>query len=256
MKIVILAAGRGQRLMPLTQNTPKPLLDMGNGKTLLEEQMISIQKSGVIDEVILIVGYLNDQIEAKMRLYHDKGFAIRTLYNPFWQVSNNLLSLWLARQVIAEHDVIITNGDNIFTPKTFTDLASQADGIWLAVCPKDQLGPEDMKVKLVDGFVSSVSKTMSTENITLETPGLAMAKGGRARQLFVEHLEGVVRDNQDSNRFWLEVFNRMWNKGVLINPWEFSAKGNWQEIDFHGDLKLMQKLLNEKVMNLATEKEN
>ena len=66
MKMIILAAGRGERLMPLTQNTPKPLIDMGNGNTLLEEQMISINESGAIDEIVLVIGYLGEQIEAKI----------------------------------------------------------------------------------------------------------------------------------------------------------------------------------------------
>ena len=79
MKIIILAAGRGERLMPLTQNTPKPLIDMGNGNTLLEEQLMSIRESGVIKEVVLVVGYLAEQIEAKMRAYKDKGFQVSTI---------------------------------------------------------------------------------------------------------------------------------------------------------------------------------
>lgn len=250
MKIIILAAGRGERLMPLTQNTPKPLIDMGNGNTLLEEQMLSIQESGVIDEVVLVVGYLAEQIEAKMRAYHERGFKISTIYNPFWKVSNNLLSLWLARQVISQNDVMVTNGDNIFSPNVFAGLAKQGEGIWLSVCPKKKFDADDMKVKLIDGFVSSVSKTTPGEECTVESPGLMMVRSERARHVFVEQLEGVVRDSDNSNRFWLEVFNRMWSKGVLVRPWAFESVNNWQEVDFHGDVKLMRQLLAEKVMSL------
>ena len=42
MRLIILAAGKGERLMPLTRNTPKPLLDLGNGNTLIEEQMLRV----------------------------------------------------------------------------------------------------------------------------------------------------------------------------------------------------------------------
>lgn len=250
MKIIILAAGRGERLMPLTQNTPKPLIDMGNGNTLLEEQMLSIQESGVIDEVVLVVGYLAEQIEAKMRAYHDRGFRIRTLYNPFWKVSNNLLSLWLAQHVIAESDAMITNGDNIFSPSVFAGLAEQGEGTWLSICKKTNFDPDDMKVKLVDGFISSVSKKTPGEQAIAESPGLAMVRGARARQLFVEQLEGTVRDDENNNRFWLEVFNRMWTKGVQVRPWMFESAGHWQEIDFHVDVGHMRQLLADKVMRL------
>ena len=240
--------------MPLTQNTPKPLIDMGNGNTLLEEQMMSLQESGAIDEIVLVVGYLADQIEAKMRAYHDRGFKIRTLYNPFWKVSNNLLSLWLAREVIMDSDAMITNGDNIFSPSVFAGLAKQTEGIWLSVCPKTEFDSDDMKVQLVDGFVSSVSKKTPGEEASAESPGLVMTKGARARQLFVEHLEGSVRDDENNNRFWLEVFNRMWSKGVQVRPWMFESTGHWQEVDFHVDVEIMRQLLVEKVKLLHRHK--
>jgi choline kinase len=212
--------------------------------------MISIQESGVIDEVVLVVGYLADQIEAKMRVYHARGFRIRTLYNPFWQVSNNLLSLWLARHVIQDSDTMITNGDNIFSPAVFEGLAEQGDGIWLSVCEKTLFDLDDMKVKLIDGLVASVSKKTPPSEASVESPGLVMVRGARARQLFVEQLEGVVRDDSDNNRFWLEVFNRMWQKGVHVRPWLFESAGQWQEIDFHGDVDLMRQLLAKKVRDL------
>ena len=97
MRIIVLAAGKGERLMPLTRNTPKPLLNITDEKTLLELQLESMKKSGVIDEVILVVGYLANQIEAKIGLYRRLGMNIETVYNPFYDVSNNLISLWFAK---------------------------------------------------------------------------------------------------------------------------------------------------------------
>ena len=72
MKIIILAAGKGERLMPLTKNTPKPLLDMGNGATLLEEQIAGLQESGVVEEIALVIGYLAEQVEAKRLAVFEK----------------------------------------------------------------------------------------------------------------------------------------------------------------------------------------
>ena len=67
MKIIILAAGKGERLYPLTKNTPKPLIDLGNGETLLETQLRSLSESKVIDEVVIVIGYLYEQIESKLK---------------------------------------------------------------------------------------------------------------------------------------------------------------------------------------------
>ncbi len=255
MKIIILAAGRGERLMPLTQNTPKPLIDMGNGKTLLEEQMLSLQESGAISEIILVIGYLADQIEAKMRTYQERGFKINTIYNPFWRVSNNLLSLWLAKSVIADSDVMITNGDNIFNSTIFAEFAKLDHGIWLSACHKKRFDSDDMKIQITDGYVSHVSKNIPAEEASAESPGLAMIKGARARQLFLEQLEGAVRE-EDNNRFWLEIFNRMWRKGMPVLPWLFESEGNWQEIDFHADVDHLRHVLTNKMQRLYSGVEN
>jgi len=250
MKIIILAAGRGERLMPLTQNTPKPLIDMGNGNTLLEEQMHNIKASGAIDEIVVVVGYLAEQVDAKISSYRARGFKVSTVFNPFWQVSNNLMSLWLARQTIVEGDTVITNGDNIFTPEVFAGLAAQGDGIWLTASPKSDFDPDDMKVTVEKGLVAHVSKT-PTDKAFAESPGLVMVHGERARGLFLENLEGTVRDLSNINRFWLEVFNRMWAKGVAVHPWNYDVRGKWQEVDFHLDLKHARKLVEEKAVTFT-----
>ncbi len=61
MKLIILADGKGERLMPLICNTPKPLLDLGKGNTLLEQEIASVRDSGAIDEIVLVIGYLAEQ---------------------------------------------------------------------------------------------------------------------------------------------------------------------------------------------------
>ena len=70
MKVLILVAGTGSRLWPLTRNTPKSLLDLGRGLTLLETQLDAIKPSGVTD-IVLLTGYRSAQIEAKIQGQRD-----------------------------------------------------------------------------------------------------------------------------------------------------------------------------------------
>ena len=107
-----------------------------------------------------------------------------------------------------------------------------------------------MKIKLQGGLVSCVSKKIPDGEASAESPGLAMIKGDRSRKLFMEQLEATVRDDENTNRFWLEVFNSMWAKGMPTHPWFFDATGRWQEIDFHVDVKHVRELLTEKVTRL------
>lgn len=243
MKIIILAAGKGERLMPLTRNTPKPLLDMGNGYTLLEEQIMSIKASGVIDKITLVIGYLADQIEAKIKMHIHNGIQIETVFNPFYEVSNNLMSLWLAKPAM-DDDFLITNGDNLFTSDVFVDLIKQnGEGIFLSVNLKERFDDDDMKVKFDNGAVARVSKLIAADQSDAESPGLVLVRGARARQIFKENLEDLARNREYIGKFWLEVFNRLYEKGVTINPWSFDGKTKWQEVDFHPDVSRVKELL-------------
>lgn len=242
MKIIILAAGKGERLMPLTRNTPKPLLDMGNGCTLLEEQLERIKESGAIDEAVLVVGYLGEQVETKLRTIVD-GIKTRTIFNPFYDMSNNLATLWLAQHEMNE-DFLVTNGDNLFTADVFAGLVRETgDGIFLSVSVKDNYDDEDMKVILQDNLVVKVSKIISSGHADAESPGLSLVRGARARKVFQDHLNMLIRNRKYLNKFWLEVFNSIYAHGGTVYPWEFDGSTRWQEVDFHIDLDRARELL-------------
>jgi choline kinase len=232
--------------MPLTRNTPKPLLDMGNGLTLLEEQIESATSSGAINEIVLVIGYCADQIEAKIGMYRRDGLKISTIYNPFYEVSNNLMSLWLAKQEMSE-DFMITNGDNLFTPDVFAGLHEECrDGIHLAVSRKSEFDFDDMKVRIEHDVIARVSKQIESQQAQAESPGLSCVRGERARMLFYRHLEILSHDRQYLNKFWLEVFNHLYQNGVSVIPWFFDASSKWQEVDFHSDVNRLKNLLQEK----------
>ncbi len=250
MKIIILAAGKGERLMPLTRNTPKPLLDMGNGLTLIEEQLASLRDSRIVDEVVLVIGHLAEQIEAKIKTYDVDGLRVRTVFNPFYAISNNLMSLWLARHEMTS-DFLITNGDNLFTPGVFSDFcADTREGIWLATSEKGDYDFDDMKVSFDEGAIRRVRKEIEADEIDAESPGLCLVRGERARSIFVDHLELLARHSSSIDRYWLEVFNCLYERGVLVRPWTFDAASKWQEVDFHVDVDRMRELVRGSVREL------
>jgi choline kinase len=243
MKIIILAAGKGERLMPLTRNTPKSLLDMGNGNTLLEEQIMSIKDSGVIDEIVLVIGYLAEQIEAKIKIHIHNGIKINTIFNPFYGVSNNLMSMWLAKSEM-DSDFMINNGDNLFTPDVFREMVqTNGAGIFLSLNKKNDYDDDDMKVMLQNGLISKVSKKISKNEAQAESPGLALIKTERFRNLFKENLEVLARNKKYINSFWLEAFNLLYERGIPVHPWIFDGSTKWHEVDFHADVTKMKELL-------------
>lgn len=243
MKIIILAAGKGERLYPLTRNTPKPLLDMRNGKTLLEEQIESIRASGVIDEIILVIGYLAGQIEAKIKYYQNTDIEIKTIYNPFYDISNNLISLWFAKEEMTS-PFLVTNGDNLFTPDVFTDFVEKnRDGIFLSISRKERYDDDDMKVIIKNEQAELVSKNIVPDGECVESPGLLLVEGKKHISVFKKEVEKSVRDQNHRNSFWLEIINGLSRNGIPIYTWEFDGCMKWQEIDIHLDIQKVKKLI-------------
>ncbi len=243
IRIIILAAGKGTRAMPLTRNTPKSLLDVGKGVTLLEKQLENIQKSKVIEEVVLVIGHLAEQIEAKIKMHKEDGLKITTIFNPFYDVSNNLISLWFANPKM-DDDFIIANGDNIFDYDVFSDLVNKnEEGIFLTINRKDEYVEGDMKVNMKGNDIVRVSKEIDIKKADCESVGLVLIRGEKYRQIFKDNLEILVRNKEYTNKFWLEVFNLMASKGIEIKSFEIDGKTKWREVDFHLDLDEAKKLL-------------
>ncbi len=237
MKAIILAAGKGIRLLPLTQNTPKPLLDIGEGQTIIENQLKSIIESGGIDEVIYVIGYRAEQIEAKMHMYTD--IPLRFLYNPFYATTNNLISVWIAIDEMND-DFIIINGDDLFKPKVLKNLVDQPKDVCisLVISRKDEYGEDDMKVITKNDRILKVSKLISPKEANGESIGM-MRFSGRGIQIMQDTINTMVREEENKNTFYLAAIQQIIDSGFAVNFSECS-NDDWAEIDFHPDLKTLR----------------
>lgn len=247
MKLFILAAGKGTRLMPLTTNTPKALIDLGNGTTLLESQLESAYQSGVIDEVVIVTGYLAEQIDAKLLSRLNNGDRIRTFYNPFFETTNNFVSLWLLRHAMGE-DFMITNGDNLIASEVFKQFALEnpGDGVYLCSVEAEACGADDMKIVHENGVLERVSKDVPLDQASGESPGLALVRGQAFRRLVSDQIDEMSRHKKYLDGYWLELFNCLAASGMNVRIWEFSAD-LWREVDIHLDVEQARKLLINKV---------
>ncbi len=244
MRLFILAAGTGSRLMPLTKNTPKSLLDLGDGTTLLERQLNNAIDSGIIDDIIILTGYRKEQIEAKILEYKDK-VKIKTIYNPFYENSNNLFSLYFAFNLMLRKDFMITNGDNVYVKGTYKKIDDliQDEGITITIDYKDQYDEDDMKVTfLEDKLVKKVHKEIPLDKTDAESVGLAIVKGKRSRKLFQRKVVQMIKDEANINKYWLVIFNELVKEGIPVNTVEI-AESDWREMDFHPDLKNLREMV-------------
>jgi choline kinase len=237
MKVIILSAGKGTRMMPLTKNTPKPLLDIGEGVTIIESQLNSLAQCKGIDEVIFVVGYRAEQIEAKLKTY--TKIPLRFIYNPFYDSSNNLISLWLA-MIQVPSDFVIINGDNLFKPHLLQSLLDDKrdNSAVMVVTRKEKYDEEDMKVLTKDDQLLTVGKTINVSEATGESIGMIMFRG-TARKYFMGIMDAMVRHEDSKQIFYLEAIQEMVDSGFPVHLKE-CAKEDWAEVDFHPDLNLVR----------------
>lgn len=225
MRALILASGIGKRLYPLTKDKPKALLEIG-GKTLLERHIQNLNNCGVSD-IVIVVGRFADRIEQAL------GADIKYIYNPFDNISNNLVSVWLARNEIKDGFILIYV-DVLYDNQILQRLLTIEEDISIGVDKKDRCLVEDMRVKVVDGFVVEINKTMNISEAYGEYIGMAKFSNNGAR-LLIDSLEEIVREG-DLSLWFASALQRLIDKGNRIHAC-FTENKPWIEIDFPEDLE-------------------
>jgi choline kinase len=238
MKAIILAAGRGERLYPLTRNMPKSLLEIGDGITLIENQLMSLVRGGV-EDIVIVVGYKAEQIEAKIKDLKEIKCNVKTIYNPFYDISSNLISLWLTSPEM-EEDFLIINGDDVFVPEVIRGLmqVNNDKEICLVIDRKKVYDNEDMKVIVRKNRVKRIGKDIDCKGANGESVGI-MRLLGKSRQLFKTVLCDMVRDEKNRGAFYLSVFQQIIDMGWPVYYFEIEPD-QWAEVDFHPDLELVR----------------
>ncbi|MCB0280114.1 MAG: NTP transferase domain-containing protein, partial [Calditrichaeota bacterium] len=187
MRLFILAAGVGSRLFPLTKDKPKSLIDLGDGTTLLDRQIKNAVSCDSISEVVVITGYKSEQIDKKIKQYKER-IKIKTLYNPYYEISNNLMSLWVANSLMKKSDFLISNGDNLYKPGLYDKIIAEApkSTIQITLDHKDHYDEDDMKIQFDDdNRIMRIHKDIPLKKSRAESVGLVIVKGKKKRKLFI-----------------------------------------------------------------------
>ena len=239
VRVIILAAGQGKRLLPLTADVPKALLDIG-GKTLIERQVEAFAANGLKDFVV-VTGYGADKMEQALASIASRlGVSITTTYNPFYAVADNLASCWLLRAHM-DRDFIQVNGDNVFRGDLVARLLQPtAQSISVAINRKDAFDADDMKVMLDGARLTEVGKTLPVDTVDAEAIGFYIFRGEGVAH-YVKELELAMRDPQGLKRWFPSAIGSLAKK-VQIGVIEISGL-RWSEVDFPVDLQQARQLV-------------
>jgi len=236
MKAIILSAGQGTRLLPMTKESPKCLLPLaGDTTNILRWQLDQLEEAGVT-ETIVVTGFFSDKVRAELAR-RTGPMKTRTIHNPFYIVADNIGSVWVARDEMTE-DFLLMNGDTLFTVDVVRKLMKEGkDAINVTVAYKESYDDDDMKVTLSEGKGSNlvaVSKIIDMSEVDAESIGMMMFKG-RGAQMFREAVENVMMNPEAVKRYYLTVID-MLAKMVTVGTVE-APQTDWCEVDFPLDLE-------------------
>ena len=240
MRAIVLSAGQGKRLLPLTAEIPKCLLPVDGERTLLEHQLDALARCG-ISQVSVVSGFGLERVERFLARAPVAGLAIDLLHNPFYAVSDNLATCWVARAAMHQ-DFVLLNGDTLFEPTVLERLlASPPHPITVTVDRKDRYDDDDMKVSLDDdGRLLAIGKMLKPEVVQGESIGMLCFRGhGPAR--FRGAVERAMRAPEALRAWYLSVVDQLARDSVVETA---SVHGLWwQEIDSPEDLAVVRRSL-------------
>jgi choline kinase len=215
MRAVLLAAGAALRLRPLTETTPKCLLRVG-GRSILERTLENLQRNG-ITELVLVTGYREEQIRRAVETGYP-GMQISFIHNPSYATTNNIYSLWLTKDHVLGHDILLLDSDIVFDHRIIGLLAASGFENCLAVRSDHELGEEEIKVKLGrNGRIAAIGKTLMREESVGESIGIERFGAPFVRRLFTV-LDRMIIAEEQVDVFYEAAFQETIDRGEKILP--------------------------------------
>ena len=235
MKTVILAAGAGSRLKPLTDHMPKCLLKVGV-KCILEmtiENLLATNNS----EIIIVTGYLENKIREFIR-ERFPYLQITYIYNKLYASTNNIYSLWLAKDEVLGNDMMMLDSDIVFDERIISKLQNSGYKNCLAL-KRHEVHDEEIKVKTdAHGCVIEIGKEVNVSQAEGESIGIEIFGIEALTELYFI-LDRKVVTEKEVNQFYEAAFQELSdNKLFIVDTTEYFC----MEIDTEEDLKIAEGL--------------
>jgi 2,3-bisphosphoglycerate-independent phosphoglycerate mutase len=237
---VILAAGLGVRLKPLTDEEPKCLTEIG-GKTILEQTLEVLEKNG-IQETVIVVGYLGDVVIKKIGNKY-KSMKITYIWNRIYEKTNSMYSAWLAREYL-KRGAILIEGDTIFEEALIKELLGkpEVNAYWA----------ESIFTEEYNGSMATADKENRIRNVEIVRGRLKEYKNNFFKST------GVLKITPEYGRAfsgWLDDDVKKGNVTIYydlviakhledfpIYVCDVTKKARWAEIDNFDDLKAAENI--------------
>ena len=186
MTYIILSAGKGVKLQPLTLNHPKSLYRLDDKTTILQRLVRKIRKYDGDAEIVVVVGYMYKQIQKEL-----EDDNVIFVHNPFYSATSSMGSLWFAKDFLQRENVTIINGDIVASDKLMQEVISLHTDYPRVLLDSTHKDANKYNVQVQDELVCVMSKNLTE---------------------YLGNYASVVKLDAVSSRFLLEQLNQMVNE--------------------------------------------
>lgn len=232
---VILAAGVGSRLRPLTDDKPKALVEV-SGRTILGRAVDILVAYG-IERLVIATGYREEAIRTALA-----GTGIEVVYrkNPHYETTQNSVSLALCRDVLSGSAFFKLDGDVLFEPGLLERVDAGSGMLAVAVDCGVRLDQEAMKVRVArGGRIAAFGKGIPVEDAAGESIGIERISAAASTFIF-DGLEESMRKDE-TGLYYEDVYSRLIDAGLVASLVDVSPQ-RWCEVDSAEDLARAERL--------------
>lgn len=246
MKAIILAAGMGSRLKALTKDNPKCMVKV-NGETLIERVLSQLDKCN-LEEIILVLGYKKEVLKEYI---NNLGIETKISYidNDIYDKTNNIYSLYMAKEEMLKNDILLLESDLIFDDSILKNLTADTNKN-MAVIASYEPWMDGTCVKLdsenniIDFVTSKKFDFNNTKDLYKTVNVYKFSK--EFNKCYIKFLEAYLSSNGE-NQYYETVLETMINvlpnelKGFVLNN-----NQKWYEIDDKQDLDIAESIFSSK----------
>jgi choline kinase len=232
---VILVAGVGSRLRPITDTRPKALAPVG-AETILGRAVRLLLEFGV-SRLILATGYREDAVRLALA---DLQNEVRYCPNPRYETTQNSVSLALCREAVDGRSFFKLDGDVVFDPELLTRIAAPNAELSAGVDSSRKLDEEAMKVVVEGSRILRFGKSVPLAASHGESIGIERVSSSASGKLF-DALDARIADGQ-TQLYYEDVYSQMIERAELAAELADVSGLRWTEVDTFEDLEAARRL--------------
>ena len=215
---IILAAGKGNNLQPLTLKYAKTSFKLDEETTVLQRMVRSIRKADRNAEIVVVVGYKAEEVKKEL-----DGENVKFIMNPFYEVTNSISSVWFARDYLERENVAIVHGDVVFSdeiissylvkptdhPYVLVDSSYSLPGAYNVVAQDDQVLVMSKKLEHFTAKYCCMTKLDPVSSRLLKEEVDSMINGNMYDQFFEDGLVQMIMFH-DFQLFCEDIAGKKW----------------------------------------------